>query len=1013
MNKITDIIVNKRYWIMGLFVGLAIGCLLLFSSITINYDTTKYLEEGSPTRVGLEVMGEEFGSDGSFQVMIDNVTREEANEIKNKLEQIENVESVLFNSDSENNYHDGYALLNVFLTVSNFDNVARDVISATKEELNGYSYHLNEGAINSVYISDTVNSDMYKILIVALIIVFIILIINSVSWIEPVIFMIVIGICIVINMGTNAFLPSISFVTGSICAVMQLALSMDYSIMLLHSFIEEKETNSNESDLINAKNALKKSVVPILSSSLTTVAGLLALALMKFKIGLDIGVVLAKGIIVSLITVIVFMPGLLIIFSKVIDKTKHRSIYQIVKSKFPTFENKIARYQVKSRFVAIIVLAVLIVIGFVFYTKTDYTFLMEASNDPNSQINIDSKAVEAQFGGQNTSVILVPLGDEEKEKELIEYLGEYEYKGSSPFTSIQGIQTIGVNDYLTSSELASKYGLSEDMVSGVYQDINVNISEDDKLKVSDVLNHLYTSDYITSYCKKLQNTFDSLYELSLYLDDQVNATDLANVVTSAIGFSYSESNAQALINLIGSTKTFREALEIICEERLFQNLYESYGNYVLLATELNTQITKDDVGKYLNISSSKVNSIFGSNETILLKTFVKELDSIDISIDDLSKYFNYSYVINTMDISYTKDEAMDSDLFNYSLLPKELFILPYLLKSELTNLELQRSIYNRLSDYIDDINSILAQVPNKINLLNESLTLSKISLEFEVPESILENIYIDLDKEEITGTELLKYVYDNQYVVLLGPSMVEKFGDLYELVDYANNMFISEHYSRIIVNVKYKKTDEESGDVARLLRNEIGKFYDEYYTISDSIAFADFEDAFSTDSITISLISFIFIFLIIFISYRSIIVALILPTIIQGAIWFTMAINVWSGTSVYFLCYLTIVCIQMGTTIDYGILYTSNYLSARKENDVEASIEMAFQGSVSTILTSGLILIVAAFVVGVISQVSIISSIGYLLSVGSLISVLFILFALPQVLVICDKLIHKTTLRRK
>ena len=130
---------------------------------------------------------------------------------------------------------------------------------------------------------------------------------------------------------------------------------------------------------------------------------------------------------------------------------------------------------------------------------------------------------------------------------------------------------------------------------------------------------------------------------------------------------------------------------------------------------------------------------------------------------------------------------------------------------------------------------------------------------------------------------------------------------------------------------------------------------------------------------------------------------------IQGAIWLTMAISVWAKSDVYFICYLMIVCIQMGTTIDYGILYTSKYLEERKTKDKEISLTNAFHGSITTILTSGSIIVVASFLVGIISKVSIISSIGFLLSMGTLVSLSFIIFALPQVLVVSEKFIEVTT----
>ena len=205
----------------------------------------------------------------------------------------------------------------------------------------------------------------------------------------------------------------------------------------------------------------------------------------------------------------------------------------------------------------------------------------------------------------------------------------------------------------------------------------------------------------------------------------------------------------------------------------------------------------------------------------------------------------------------------------------------------------------------------------------------------------------------------------------------------------------------------YLRSSDEQSIIIREVKSYLKSNYSNVYLASEGSSFIDFEDTFATDSIKINILSFVFILIIIAISFRSLSIPLILTLLIEGAIWVTLGISYLSGHSEYFICYLMVVCIQMGTTIDYGILYTSNYVEKRRTMDKKDAMKAAFFDSLPTILTSGMILIFASWVVGKISEVSIISSIGFLLSKGSIVSVAFIIIALPQILLIFDKLVIK------
>lgn len=1004
MRKILDFLIKRRYWIIGLFVILVIVNVFCLKYININYDISTYLAKGSNTRVSLEIMNDEFESNGNFQLMVSDVTKEHAQEIKTIVENEEGVKIVLFEADSETNYHDGYALYNIFLKNTNFDKSTRDTVNNIKDKLSSENIYLSGGAIDSLYLSDAVNEDMYMILLMALIVVFIILVINSVSWIEPVIFMIVIGVAIAINLGSNALLPSISFVTGSICAVMQLALAMDYSIMLLHRYISEKEANPNLSNEEVVKVAVQKSIMPILSSGLTTIGGLLALVFMNFKIGFDIGIVLSKGIVVSLIVVLVFMPGLLVVFSNLINKTRHRNLYQVIREKFPRFEKRTAHYQYKSRYVAFAALVVLIIVGFVFYLKTNYIYTLESSTDPNATINLDKNKIEEEFGKQNSVVILFPNSEGDKQKEVCDYLANYSFNGSNPFNSIQSIETYGLKEKYTAEDLANNYGLPLSILQEVYAKID---KTKDEYSIQEVLKYLHDNEYILNYTNDLQKTFNNLYDVSMILNDEVSSSELAKILSDYTGFEFSEDNANAIIEKIGSNLTYKEFILKVNQDRLFDDIYNGYLEYVDASEVLEKELTKEESLTLIN--SEDIDSIYQTSEKILFKEVLNNIDSTKLDTTEKEKYDYYLMVLNTKDVKITLDEAKSSTNFNYNIMPSVAFLPSFMFNDTASNLTIQRSFCNLLEQQLEGIDEKLEVACGMLDLVNAEMDINQVSDSFGLPVTFISPIYEVLNKDKLTGVELLGYVKDNNYIKNIGQELNVQLEDAYGTVDYAYKMFEGENYSRIILNLTYSRSSREAIDITRNLQKDLKNYYNEVYIASECGAFADFEDTFDKDSIKISVASLCFILVIIAISFNSISVPIILTMTIQGAIWLTMAISVWAKSDVYFICYLMIVCIQMGTTIDYGILYTSKYIEERKKNDKETSLTNAFQASITTILTSGTILVVASFIVGIISQVSIISSIGFLLSMGTLVSLSFILLALPQVLVVSEKFVEVTT----
>lgn len=892
-----------------------------------------------------------------------------------------------------------------------------------EEKIVDYEYCLSGSTVESRELANIVVNDMLVIMIVAVIIVILILLLNSISWIEPLIFAIVSGTAILINMGTNSLLPSVSFVTKSICAVMQLALAMDYSIILLHKFMEEKDRHPELDNNEVMKKSLSGTIIPILGSSLTTIAGLFALVCMTLTLGADMGIVLAKGIFISLLSVFLFMPGVILCFSKAIVKTKHRSVYQIFRTKFSNFESNIAKYQIKTKFVIVGLLVIIIPVSFVLYSKASYGFDVSVSLSEESKINQDAKAIQDTFGVKNTLAILVPKGDLEKESKLVEVLKNYEYKNEKMFDSIQSISTIGIYNEYTYKELSSLYHLDESLVKNVFEEIKQNTLDLNKknqdistvkFELNEVLTYLKDNDYINKYASSLQEIFDSLYKQTELLDKVITPEGIVEYINN----DYLElSNINYLLTKIPNSQnmTYKELINYLNDNQVINSIYRQYGEYKSICEKIKNEnkYSVSDITSIFDLSENESSKII-INEMTIKEFLTVNKDKVS-DLDEVSKttFKRYEEVLETYNIPLTFNELKSYSLFDYKLIPSSIFKLIFNNKSSLTNYDIQTSLSSFLISYeINQINEQISSLANDIAKLDKVYSKGMIVTDFGLPEAYEDDI---LNGKNMTGLEVLTVIYDKQLLITIGNELSLKLNEVFGKLAYALKMFESEHYSRIVCNLPYSKSSDEAIYVSDKdgIKKEVSQFYDDYYVISESLSYIDFRDTFSIDSLKINLISFVFIFLIIMISFKSITIPFLLTLIIEGSIWITMATNYLADKSAYFICYLLVVSIQMGVTIDYAILYTNKYVESRKRFTVYESIQRAFKEAIPTILTSGSILVIAAFLVYKFSKLSIISEIGFLLSKGSLISIIFILTTLPQLLIVFDKIIQRTSYKYK
>ena len=680
MDRYTSFILKHRKMIITVFVVLAVICAGLSTLVGVNYNFADYLPDDAPSTKALNIMEEEYSQPiPNMRVVIYDVTIPEALDYKEKIENAEGVKEVTWLDDSidiyqpleladqdttDTWYKNSDALFSV--TVSSNEDEKAAAVEAIREII-GDNNAMSGTAVTDVLSPVHTSQEIQKIILIALPIIFVILLLTTTSWFEPVLFMVTIGVAIMLNRGTNLMFGEISFVTNAAGSVLQLAVSMDYSIFLLHRFAENRQDGKPVQEAMIA--AVKQSMGSVLSSGLTTVTGFAALILMRFKIGPDMGYVMAKAIVFSLICVLCFLPALAISTYKLIDKTRHRPFY-------PAF-SKFAKGVLKVRIPALTIAVLIAIPCFIAQGRNDFIYgSSRVYSTEETQMGRDLLAVEDEYGASNPLVIMVPKGDISKEVQL--------------------------NDALKS-------------------------------------------------------------------------------------------------------------------------------------------------------------------------------DSDVISV-----------------ISYA--------------------------------------------------NTVGASIPENF-----------------VPEEALSQLY-------------------------------------------------SEHYSRFVVTLDTEEIEDGWADKIDRVREICEEYYgDEVLIAGDLASTEDLKDTITVDNTRVNILAILFVFVILVVNFKSITLPIILTLVIELSIWINLSVPYFQSTTLHYIGYLIISSVQLGATIDYAILLTGRYLEERKTKTRREAAAESIRACVLSLFTSAIILTIAGFVLGAVSTNLVLSQLGTLVGRGAVISFILVLFALPALLMIFDRVIEKTT----
>jgi len=456
MIKLSTLIVDKRKGFYLIFIMLIIFSIVSMNKVKVNNDLTTYLPDTTETRQGIDLMDEQFTTYGSARVVVCNVTFDEAQKLADHIENMKGV-SMLDFDDTGDYYHDMEALFSI--TFDAVTDESQEYLDSVLDYLSGYDVYYTSDIGQEERDADDLDNDMIVILVLVAVVVVGVLLFTSTTYAEIPVYILTFVTAAILNKGSNYWFGTISFVTNSIAVVLQLALAVDYAIILAHRFMEEHEDKDAREAVIVA---LSKAIPEISSSSLTTVSGMIAMMFMQFRIGYDMGIVLAKAIVLSLVSVFLLMPGLLLTFSKAIDSTHHKNFVPEI--------TPVGKFCVHTRYIMPPLLVATVIIAFFLSSRTEYVYDTNSLTSKTMSANRFSVSmVNNEFGTINQLAVLVPNGDYEKEAQVLKVLENMpEIDSCMGLANIEAMDGYMLTDTLTPREFAELIDLDVEVANAIY-----------------------------------------------------------------------------------------------------------------------------------------------------------------------------------------------------------------------------------------------------------------------------------------------------------------------------------------------------------------------------------------------------------------------------------------------------------------------------------------------------------------------------------------------------------------
>ena len=1041
-------------------VVVAIACALMIPHTNINADMTRYLPNDSQMKQGIDQMSEEFGADavgtGLVRVMFWSLPDSLKSVTKDELSHIDGVSNILYQFDSEE-YNRG-------------DKVLYELLCGSQRSQEDIANEIADKYGDRMIVEKSENGTTAPIgvILIAFVLLLIVLFIMCESWLEPPVFLAAIGVAVAINMGTNALFKSVSVTTNSIAAILQLVLSIDYSIILMNRYRQEKALGNGD-NVTAMTQALKKASSSIVSSAFTTIVGLMALVFMKLKIGADMGLVLAKGVLCSLVSIYTVLPTIILAMDSAIEKSTKKVL------KINT--ERLASFSMKFRIPLAIAFVAIFVGSYYLHKKTEISFSFEQKSE-----------IEKYFPPKNITVLLYDNSDAMRVIELADSVAtnpnvksviSYPSLMQKQLTTTETKSMIGG---LTAMAGDGDYNIADfeinTIVDAIYYIGSKNPGEE-KMSLHDFASLAAELSADTTFSAYLGNVSPVGEEDLQHLDILVALTD-TSLINSKLtpaeiaGIVGIDQELIALICPANRKTTIREIVkssrELLNESMIHAHASSTTSEPQIAEQQVELSVENDSIETVENIAYAENTSVLDDEDAIYKDSTVfmsqhsasEIAEFIGMSEKSASIIFNLygrkmgqktktmslfefiPFLVNDLANRKVFASRINDDNRKW-LKHKESIMLAALQggktesSEEETVVELEEKptgIDEVVDAQEEELDFAMPTVDKenieKLNMAERVMAIATKGSRFDAAEmhtllttfgaememrdielAYLYNgiLHFDDDSVKMSVEDMLKTLNDSvinhpRFASLINDEMRSRMDTINDLIDENFCQLRGRKYSQAIVFTDLPKESDATHDFVENLAAQCdNRLESRHYLIGESVMMNEMRNQFGDEMLLVTLITILSIFLIVAFTFRSLAVPAILVMTVMSAVYIDVTVSGLNGGRLLYLAYLIMQSILMGATIDYGILFTNNYREARATTSKIDSIRKAYLVSTHTILTSGTIMTLAPFVMSIMIDDATIATILRCIAAGALAAVLLIIFVLPGLLAAFDKFV--------
>ena len=1016
MKRIARILIRHRHLLLILMIALGAAGVCMLPEVNIVSDMTTYLPDDSRMKHGLDSLKSSFSgidiNGAGVSAMFTNEVVHDS--LATELTELDGIAAIIGNRSN-----DQYTLYQFVL----------DPSASPNEVANSISIRYGDSVTVETASANLLPDNMGFIITVCVGLLTLILVIMCASVIEAALFLIAIGIAVAINMGSNVILPGVSVVTSAIAAILQLILSMDYSIILANRYRKVRERNDDKVEAMT--QALADTTPPIIGSAMTTILGMSMLAFMDFKIGMDMGLVLSKGVFLSLVSIYFVLPSLILSFDKLIRKTE---------KKVPLLHTyKLAGFEVRHRMLIAVFFAIFFVASYFLSKRTEISF----SNTWPTEIT-------REFPPQNQTVLLYRTDEQEKIIPLVDSL-ESDPKVvtaiSHPSIMLKertADEMIGFIKEMSAMLPAGAESIDSAMLSpdilGIVYYAAAHPERNEKMSFSDI--EKFVSELPAEYAagfdidRMTQDIMNGFMEDEEYIEESapVIAEALADLTPPQVAepetpTSHEPSLCDTVAAAISEPDTtsqstpdprftFENSTQRITSREMAEFLGFDHTQASIiyrLAGCSKSGMTVQEFIQYINeniLTRKSYARMISDEQQSELKEVRRQIDSA-VAVGPSQPAAAPIPEIPSVEIDTQTDSTAKAETPTPAVSePFKEIKSPEAAATETHKVEKRKAI--------TPIEVLLDMVGSDRKYSAEKIGSTLRNAGIDVAQSDIDLLFMfygsrksDTDSLKMSITDLMDFMTgtllcDPMYERFIDESAKESITAMKQSMTEGLDNLKGERYSIATIISDYETESQETFDFIGRLNEKCDETFDgECYLIGESVMYKEMKDGFSHEMMVVTLLTIIVIFITVALTFRSMIVPIFLLLIVMSAVYVCVFMGGLGGQPMNYLAYLVMQSILMGATIDYAILFTDYYREKRMYLPIWQALRKSYKNTIHSIMTSGLILILCPYIMSMLLTDPTISLILHSISVGALSAILLIIFVLPGLLAAFDKIVVK------